>query len=322
MGLSGSMKNENEEGLAVVVVTYNAGEYIDRCLYSLSRSSLSIDIIVVDNASSDDTISRIQSFQDVNLIRLEANIGFGRANNIGIEEALRNNANLIILLNQDATVFSDTIEGLVTVAKEYPNYGVLSPLHLQGEGNAFDQSFASYFSANPDVVSDLYYERLKEVYDVTCVNAAAWIVRKDCFEKVGGFDPIFFMYGEDVDYCDRVIYHGFSIGIVTSSQVIHFRANAKGNKKESQSIMVKYQSEYRIMLYQMKNINRTFWQKLFELLLMNLKRILAKTIHADIHGIIRQMSICALILLKTPRIFLHVRMSKKGGRVWLQTDKS
>jgi GT2 family glycosyltransferase len=120
-------------------------------------------------------------------------------------------------------VEADTIEKLVSV--QSPEYAILSPVHLNGTGDALDSNFAHYLidSFTPDILSDIYLNRINPRYEIKYVNAAAWLLNMKCVEIVGGFDPSFFMYGEDDNYILRVKYYGFKIGICPSAKIYHDR---------------------------------------------------------------------------------------------------
>lgn len=214
-----------------IVATYNGEYWIRKCISSLCNSSLLVHIKVVDNSSEDNTIKIIKSqYKDVDLIQLNTNIGFGKANNIGIKKALSEGADYFFLLNQDAWVEENTIEKLVNISKKYQNYGILSPMHLNADYSALDFNFSRYIIPDhcPDLYSDIYLNKVKDVYPIDFINAAAWMISKSCIEKVGLFDPLFFHYGEDRNYCHRVLYHGFKIGVCPISIIVHDRDNRKG----------------------------------------------------------------------------------------------
>jgi GT2 family glycosyltransferase len=143
---------------------------------------------------------------------------------------LKNGAEHVFLLNQDAYLIDDVVEKLVDFQKKNLDYGIVRPIHLNGDGTRLDINFSRYVSYknNGDFYSDYVLKKsLKQVYDVPFVNAAAWLVSKNCFEIVGGFDPLFFHYGEDENYCQRVLYHGLKIGVLSDSFVRHDRENRK-----------------------------------------------------------------------------------------------
>src|SRR5690606_25364916 len=179
----------------VIIVTYNAtrNDWIFKCLQSIEISNLKIEIIVVDNNSSDSTINIIKKdFPEVTLIESKENLGFGKANNLGIIEALKRGCDFVFLLNQDAWVENDTIEKLVENAKKNPEFGIISPMHLNGKGDALDYNFSNQIS--PIYCKKLYSDFVlnqveNKIYESDFVCAAAWLLSKECLRKVGGFSP-------------------------------------------------------------------------------------------------------------------------------------
>src|SRR5215217_5094826 len=127
-----------------IIVTYNGAKWITKCLKSLLDSTVPLKIIVIDNGSKDDTREKIRNgFPEVDLIESVFNMGVCKANNTGIKKAYDLGATHFFLLNQDVWVEPDTIEKLVVQQQKNPEYGVLSPLHLNGEGNALDFNFST-----------------------------------------------------------------------------------------------------------------------------------------------------------------------------------
>jgi len=191
-------------------------------------------VVVVDNDSCDDTVSFIkENYPDIALLQHNKNLGFGQANNIGMSYALKQGADYVFLLNQDAYLEKDTIEKLVEVHKKIDNFGILSPIHLNGTGTRLDRNFSNYvnYTGNRDFFSDYVLNKsIKPIYTVPFVNAAGWLIPRECLETVGGFEPIFFHYGEDDNYCQRVNYHGFKIGIVPDAKLLHDRENRDGQE--------------------------------------------------------------------------------------------
>lgn len=213
-----------------VVVIYNGERWIQKCFNSLVSSSLPVRIIAIDNDSIDRSVDIIKSeFPQVDLIEMKRNVGFGRANNIGIIKALNANADYVFLLNQDAWIEKNTIQILCEQAKENYNYGILSPVHMNGSNTGLDVNFSRY--QNPencaDFYSDLYINKIKQIYQTKFVNAAAWLISRECLLKVGLFESLFFMYGEDENFIQRVYYHGFKVGIVPATKICHDRKNRR-----------------------------------------------------------------------------------------------
>lgn len=212
--------------IAVIIVTYNGMKWLSQCMCDLFKSTIPIRVYAIDNGSKDGTVEFIERcYPDVVLHKATENLGFGKANNIGIKKALEDGAEYLFLLNQDGYVSPDTIANLVHFVERDPRYGVVSPIQLNGRGTDLDKNFAILMNNRncPNFINDSYFRKLKEHYDVTFVMAAFWLVTKQTIMKVGLFNPVFPHYGEDNDYLNRVLYHGFRIGIVTTSIGKHDR---------------------------------------------------------------------------------------------------
>lgn len=224
-----------------IIVLFNGKEWIDRCVGNLFKSTISLDVIVIDNGSFDGSVSYIKSnYPKVDLILSQENLGFGKANNIGIKRALEKDADFVFLLNQDAWVESNTIELLLK--NHDSNFGVTSPMHLNGSGSALDFNFSKYLSIDGCLgfLSDLFLKKLKsELYEVNFVNAAAWLISRKCLDTVGGFNPAFFLYGEDDNYIHRLKYHGFKIGVLPKALIYHDREQRSDSSFFKQGILEK-----------------------------------------------------------------------------------
>lgn len=213
--------------LLVVIVTYNAMKWIDNCLHSLEESTFPNDVFVVDNGSSDGTYEYIVTqYPRVRIELSKENLGFGRANNIGLNYAYQNDYDYVYLLNQDAWVYPDTFKVLVDTHLNNRIFGILSPMQLQANCMHFDSSFRNNIGkkmGGKDLIEKLFFKTEEQVFEVEFVMAAHWLISKECLKKVGGFSPSFPHYGEDDNYISRAIYHGFKVGIVPDALAIHDR---------------------------------------------------------------------------------------------------
>lgn len=212
--------------LFVIVVTYKGKQWYDRCFSSLRESTLPVQTIVVDNASNDGSVEYIkENYPEIHLIESDENLGFGRANNLGMRYALDHGCDFVFLLNQDAWVEPDTFGKLLDIHGNHLEYGILSPIHLNAEKTGIEKGLLNYLDdkkiTDKRLLEDLYFNRLEDVYDTTYVNAAAWLLPRNTLETIGGFDPIFSHYGEDDNYLQRVRFHGLKIGICPSCVAVH-----------------------------------------------------------------------------------------------------
>lgn len=207
-----------------VVVTYNGESFIKKCLDAIQEESPSSPIHVIDNGSVDNTLSILDSL-GVSPIKTNENLGFGKANNIGISRALSLNAEHVFLINQDAYLEKGSL--IRFFEKPESNQTALHAfIQLNGIGDRLDSKFSSHYLTEaycPDFLDDLYFNTLKSTYTSKFVNAAAWLMPKDLLLKVGGFNPSFFHYGEDDNYVHRLHHHGYELMLHPDCRVHHDR---------------------------------------------------------------------------------------------------
>lgn len=221
MGKTGNLQKK----VFIIIVTYNGERWIQKNLESIKQSIYPVTTIVLDNGSSDETLSIIKTFSGVQLMPLNVNLGFGKANNIAIQEALEQEADYVFLLNQDAWVFPETIGNLILVAEKNKDFGIVSPLHFSGDGTTLDENFVTYWNRKNKSISD-------SVDEVPFVNAAAWLIPKPVISKVGFFEPMFSHYGEDRNFAYRVLFHHFKIVIAKDAKICHDRLIKRHYKKD------------------------------------------------------------------------------------------
>ena len=206
-----------------IIVTYKGQQWYDRCFTSLRNSSIPVQTIVVDNASDDGTVEYIhENFPEIHLIESKENLGFGRANNLAMRYALDNGCDYVFLLNQDAWLDdSDTLKNLVEIYERHPEYGILSPMHLNINKNGLIMECFCRRPDNQKLIEDLYLNQVTDIYTTKYIHAAAWMLSRNTLEKVGGFNPIFYHYEEDGEYLNRVDYYNLKIGVCPSARIVH-----------------------------------------------------------------------------------------------------
>ena len=292
-----------EKKISVVVVTYNGEIWIKKNIDSLLKSNYPIDIIFVDNASTDQSVKLLKEYKDIQLIQNNANLGFGKANNIGIENAIKNGADAVFLLNQDTWIFENTITNLAEKLFKKPDLGIVSPMHYSADETILDSSFSTYYNKYETEIDS------NSIRIVPFVNAAAWLVSKECLQKVGYFEPVFNHYGEDRNFCDRVHYHKFKIGIVKNTAICHDRIV----KLNSNKILL--QSQYLVFI-QIINCNNS----LFIALLLGLKSVFGlPKFHFKSQGFLKsiylfyKLKLYFFSLLLDIKAIKQIRLNSKAG---------
>ncbi|ASP47984.1 glycosyltransferase family 2 protein [Cognaticolwellia beringensis] len=230
---------EVKKKILVIIITYNGENWLDYCLNDLKSPSNDhiIDILCLDNLSTDHTIEKLRNdFPSVSVIKNDSNLGFGKACNIGMQKAIDENYDYVLLLNQDANIKSDDVNQLVNLHTANMEYGVLSPIHLSGDESKLDSNFGEYLRLNntPLLIEDLLLKKnISAIYETNFVNAAVWLLPIACIKAVGFFNPVFPHYGEDDELAERIKKSGFKIGIVPNVFAKHKRENRSVKTLES-----------------------------------------------------------------------------------------
>lgn len=226
--------------LSIVVVTYNSIKHIDACLGSLARHPPRADheIVVVDNASPDGTAAAVRRrWPLVRVIEAGANVGFARANNIGIRQT---SGPLVLLLNPDTEVGHDAVDTLVAVLDTTPEAAVAGPRLVDGDGRA-ELSFGSMIGPFAELRQKLlvvgsqrglplirgYVDRVtRRAQEADWVSGACLLVRRSEAEAVGLLDERYFMYAEDVDFCAAIRARGRKVLFAPAAEVVHLRGQS------------------------------------------------------------------------------------------------
>jgi len=227
--------------LSIVIVTYNSHADIGRCLSSLVEHPPTIDheTVVVDNASTDGTAVDIrQRWTGIRVIDAGANLGFARANNLGIRQT---HGGLILLLNPDTIVPTGAIDRLIAALDARPDAAIAGPRLVSGDGRA-ELSFGPMLSPFSELRQKVlvrggergfgpvatYVERLtRQPRDVDWVSGACMLVRRADAEAAGLMDERFFMYVEDVDFCAAVRARGRKVLFAPAAEIVHFRGQSR-----------------------------------------------------------------------------------------------
>jgi GT2 family glycosyltransferase len=212
----------SQPSVCVIIVSYNFMPWIHRCLPSVQASILPATIMVIDNNSSDETCQTIKEYYpNVELIENRENLGFGRANNIGMQQAMERGFDYLFLLNQDAWIEADTLGNLVDAAEKGNSYGIFSPVHMNGRGDATDYGFSDYTGIKKREEAMLIPE---DVTPFPFINAAMWLIPVGIIKEIGVFAPLFAHYGEDRNWVLRMQKRGYKLGLVKSAFGYHDRA--------------------------------------------------------------------------------------------------
>ena len=229
--------------LSIIIVTFNSREEIDQCLRSVVDHPPSADheIVVVDNASTDGTAAAVRArWTGVRVIDAGRNLGFARANNLGIRQS---SGELILLLNPDTIVPAGAIDALIGALDARRDAAVAGPRLVDGLGRA-ELSFGAMISPTTELrqkaivrgndrglgAITAYVERVtRRPKEVDWVSGACMLVRRADAEAAGLMDERYFMYLEDVDFCAAVRARGRHVLFAPSAEVVHLRGKSRAS---------------------------------------------------------------------------------------------
>jgi GT2 family glycosyltransferase len=229
--------------ISIIIVNYNVKEFVKNLLFSLHKAleNYSSEIIVVDNASSDGSVEDIkEKFPYVKVIANKDNVGFGKANNQGLEIS---KGKYIVLLNPDTIVREDTFSKIIEFMKARPEAGMTTCKVLNPDGTlqlACRRSFPGPWTSLTKITGlskifpksklfakyNLTYLDESEVNEVDAISGSFMMFTRNVYEKVGGFDPQFFMYGEDLDLCFRTQQAGYKVYYIPDTEIIHYKGES------------------------------------------------------------------------------------------------
>lgn len=230
--------------LSVVIVNYNAGDFLSDSLKSLYevKDEVDLSVWVVDNGSSDGSLQKAKEcFAGTHYIENKKNLGFGAANNQALKEI---NSEYILLLNPDTRIKKGILSFMVEFMKKNPTVGAATCKSIKSDGTidwachrGFPTPWASilYFLGS-DKLYHLTGCDMRKAHEIDSLSGSFFLTRKSVLDKVGLFDEDYWLYGEDIDLCYRIKKAGFKIMYVPEVTVTHLKGVSSGIKKHSQDI--------------------------------------------------------------------------------------
>jgi GT2 family glycosyltransferase len=229
--------------VSVCIVNWNTRELLARCLDSIAAhaGAARVQVIVVDNASSDDSAAMVRArFPAAHLIASASNLGFAHGSNLAAAAAVGRH---VLYLNPDTELVSDAIDGLARFLDTHPGHGAAGCRLLNSDGSIQLTCASALPSMRNELASLLFLDRLfprrpwagaremawwdhADSRDVDCLSGACMMLSRDLAQRLGGFDARHFMYGEDLDLCLRVRALGLRLRYVAEEAVFHHEGAA------------------------------------------------------------------------------------------------
>ncbi len=209
--------------ITLIIVCFNSYKLIKKNLSEISK----FKTIIVDNSKSDEIRLLVKGVKNIKYIKTKKNLGYGKGNNLGVSES---KTPFILILNPDILVESKSIKILYNSYFNYENVGILAPSLYDNNNNRRSNGSLSYI--NKEKISKKNILNNQKAEGNTCyqfVVGCAFLIKKDFFDKIGGFDKDLFMYFEDNDICDKTLEKNKSIIEIPESKMIHLQGLSADN---------------------------------------------------------------------------------------------
>jgi len=236
--------------ISVVILHYKGRKFTRQCLLSLRKGEIDdflLETIVVDNHSPEPIDDFKKEFREVILLKNSQNLGFAGGNNLGIREALKNKTEYVLILNNDTTIDKNLLVYLIKQANLINQSGILGPkiyfapgyeyhknrYKSQDRGKVFwyaggliDWKNVNCSHRGVDEIDRGQYDFPTGGEETDFVSGCAMFVKREVFEKIGLFDSRYFLYLEDVDFCQQAKKAGFKVVYVPGGKVWHYNASS------------------------------------------------------------------------------------------------
>ena len=218
--------------LSFIIVTWNTAEITKKCVETINKYIPHQEIIVVDNGSQDNTVSLLSKYKNVKIIENHANLGFAKANNIGLKSVT---SEYVVFMNSDIELLDANILNMIDFLKNNPDIGIIGPKFLNPDltpqGSVFPpqtalNAFKEFWLNKPNAFSKYVPENQNPI-QVSYISGGCLAVNKHFFESIGGWNEKYYFYFEDMDLCRKVNQIGKQVYFYPGCQIIH-RHGASG----------------------------------------------------------------------------------------------
>lgn len=227
----------------VILLNYNGSEDTIECVKSIVKNEKKIEyeIVVVDNKSTDDSVSKLRQLSNITFIESNENGGFAKGNNIGMEYAIKQGAEYILLLNNDTVIEKNAIAILKDCLDKHKDVGIIGSRIMYFENkNLINYCGGKLNWLKATTIHESYkkeYIQQKENFKYTeFITGCCMLIRKEVIQKIGYLPEEYFMYYEDTDYCMKAQENGFKLAVCTDSVIYHKVSVSSGGENSPFSI--------------------------------------------------------------------------------------
>lgn len=226
-----------KDSVYIILVNYNGVNDTIACIESIKKNEHNCEykIIVVDNNSTDNSVEILSKNQDIHFIESHANNGFAIGNNIGIDYALKDGADYILLLNNDTIITENSISKLLNALKQNEDIGIVGCRIMYDDNKELINYCGGRFNWYKGITVHEHYKQkfnndMPECMDTEFITGCCMLITKEVFEKVGYLPEEYFMYFEDADFCMKVRNANYKLKICTNVVIYHKVSSSSGGE--------------------------------------------------------------------------------------------
>jgi len=232
-----------EKDTYIILVNYNGIKDTINCIKSIKKNEkiLNYKIIVIDNASTDDSVEKLRNFEGIIFLESKENLGFAKGNNLGIKYALEHDCKSVILLNNDTEIEKNALSALDKIAYEHEDVGITGSRIMYYDNKNLVNYCGGYIDWRK-AVSIHEGEKQKYLGDniefryTDFITGCCMLIKRDVLQKVGLLPEEYFMYFEDTDYCVNALHSGYKLAINENSVIYHKVSASSGGEESEFSI--------------------------------------------------------------------------------------
>ncbi len=267
--------------LSIVIVSYNTKDFLIKCIQSIEETGkdFNYEIIVADNASSDGSVELVkEKFKEVIVIANKGNLGFSKANNLGVKKA---SGRYVLFLNADTVVYPNTLKYMINFMDSQKQAGAATCELKMPNGKIDDASHRGFptpwnafchFSGLSKIFPkthlfggyNLTYLDFDKTHEIDALAGAFMLVRRSAGEEADWWDEDYFFYGEDLDFCFMLKQKGRKIYYVPEVSILHYKGVSGGIKKHSQNLTTASSNTKKRATYERFRAMRLFYKKHYE----------------------------------------------------------
>jgi hypothetical protein len=305
------MKKKQTPLVYILVLNYCSLDDTLACVSAIRQIDYPrLKVLVIDNDSPDGSGAELaQMISGEEMMRLDRNMGYAGGNDAGLRIALQQGADYVLVVNPDVRLPVDSVSKYVGIMQDDPSISALNPIQFTADGTTMDQFFRREMFDHNGYKTPSLPVSPDQLWDVKSLFGATLFLSRHTIEKVGGFDPLYFAYWEEIDLCRRIKYHGGRLVVTSAAPVVHLRSY-KTRGHDAFRAYLRLKGEH---LYKLKDTSKPYFSLLRATLIDLVRNIHTPASNEFGWGRREYLKTLHWVALNFVRIRKHRRIDIEGG---------